>query len=241
MIIRLKHRKFRLKGNFLFSLRLKLRLWEKGSFEVLDYYLKKNKSFIDIGAWIGPISLYAQKSCKKVYSVEPDPVAFKFLEDNILMNNSQKDIRIFPLAISDKNGKIVLGNPRRFGDSRSSILGKMKYRVYVDSLKFDDFIRRNKISDCNLIKIDIEGGEEIVLPLMNSYIKKNKPTLLLSLHPYNFSSLEKVSDKILNALKDYKYLYYTNREIIDLKKLKRDLMKTWHLKEIVCSDIKWER
>ena len=53
----------------------------------------------------------------------------------------------------------------------------------VNAIRFDDFITKNQINDCNFIKIDIEGGEYSLLPTLLSFLADNRPTLHLSLHP----------------------------------------------------------
>jgi hypothetical protein len=48
-------------------------MWENETFNQIVPHLDKNKTFIDIGAWQGPISLVAQQYSKQCLCFEPDP------------------------------------------------------------------------------------------------------------------------------------------------------------------------
>jgi len=60
-------------------------------------YLKKDDVFIDIGANIGTTTLEASKKIGidgKIFSFEPNPRIFKFLQGNILLNKC-KNVELF--------------------------------------------------------------------------------------------------------------------------------------------------
>ena len=61
--------------------------WEPETFSVFDSNINKQTLFIDIGGWIGPTTLYGAQLAKKTLSLEPDPVAFKRLEENLNLNS----------------------------------------------------------------------------------------------------------------------------------------------------------
>ena len=60
--------------------------WEEETFDVFDKYLKKDKQFLDIGAWVGTTALYASRLSSYVVCVEADPVSVKKLQNNINNN-----------------------------------------------------------------------------------------------------------------------------------------------------------
>lgn len=158
--------------------------WEPETFKIFKKFLDKKHSYIGLGAWIGPTVLYGSQLAKHCYAIEPDPIAVKRLKENINLNPKLKDkITVHEIAISDDNGKINLGNQKGvFGDSMSGIIFKNPKETFkVKTLRLEDFIKKNKIHDLNFIKIDIEGGETIVLPDIKKYLKKNRPTIHLSL------------------------------------------------------------
>lgn len=214
--------------------------WESHTFTIFDRFLDKEYSYIDIGAWIGPTVLYGSQLARNVYAIEPDPVAHAELMENIRLNlPSSKNIRLFQVCIAPESGEIKFGNRKEWGNSRSSIFfGDQKTARKIKGLDFESFIKSNNIEECNFIKMDIEGGEYIVIESMKNYLQNNRPTLYLSLHPkilgrplqselpefinsfkrriLRFSS----TLKIINCLSGYRYLYdVTGTKLSKLKLL----------------------
>jgi len=74
---------------------------------MFKYKHPDNIKILDIGAHIGFFSIYAAKNFPKgnVFAFEPYPASFNRLNDNIKKNNIS-NIKIFPYAISDTNGKV---------------------------------------------------------------------------------------------------------------------------------------
>jgi len=216
--------------------------WEPSTFYIFDKFIDKEHSFIDIGAWIGPTTLYGSQIAKKCYAIEPDPVAFYELKKNINLNpNLKSRINIYELCISDKCGKIRLGNRNNFGDSMSSILlNDLNKTLFVQSLTLQEFILQNKIDDCNFIKIDIEGGEAIVLPQIKEFLEKNKPTIHLSLHPSLFKDIESYSKLITKTLKIYENIFDHEGESLTANNaLLNFLLKPQKGADIVATDRSW--
>ena len=159
--------------------------WESDTFAIFDRFLDRQHSYIDIGGWIGPTLLYGCQIAQRAFGLEPDPIAFAELERNVELNRPMSDnIRLFNACIAPKTGEVAFGSRGDGGDSTSSLLfGRKKTKWTVKALSFDDFVRRNDVGACNFIKMDIEGGEYQILPTMAGYLRANRPTLHLSLHP----------------------------------------------------------
>ncbi|MDH3278387.1 MAG: FkbM family methyltransferase [Nitrosopumilus sp.] len=196
--------------------------WEPKTLHIFDTFLEKDHSYIDIGAWIGATVLYASNLAKHSYAIEPDPIAFSELKKNILLNkNLSLKITLFEICISDNSGITHLHCPgnSKFGTSKSSILGNGKNQVKVNTLTFDDFIKENNIKDCNFIKMDIEGGEFIVLPTMVEFLKKQKPTLLIEFHSPFVQHLKEKLENIRPIFEIYKNIYDYDLKLISIKQL----------------------
>jgi FkbM family methyltransferase len=159
--------------------------WEPDTFAVFRRFIDREHSYVDIGSWVGPTLLYGSKLAKHAYGVEPDPIAFKELKQNLALNAGlSENVNIFNLCIAEASGEVRFGNRAEGGDSTSSLLfssGKTTWTVKATS--FCEFVNQNRIHDCNFIKMDIEGGEFRVLPSMISYLREHRPTFFLSLHP----------------------------------------------------------
>lgn len=156
--------------------------WEPGTFEAIDRLCWPGSTFVDIGAWIGPFSLYASRRCATVYAVEPDLAAAEQLVRNAL-HNDIRNIVLDPCAISDQTGTATLGNRSQWGDSTSSLLFPEQPHP-VRTLRFEDWWRSRSIRDCALIKIDTEGGEGRILPDAWAFLRQLHVPIHLSLHAW---------------------------------------------------------
>lgn len=208
--------------------------WEPQTFEILKKYLHESNSYIDIGSWIGPTVLYGAQLSRKCFAFEPDPVAYQMLKDNIALNPEiEKDVVVFKSAIGDYVGKVQLGVYSGLGDSMSSILW-VKDPVTVDMYRLAEIFSSfgGAISDCNLIKIDIEGGEARLLKDAFDFFNSYPITLYLSLHTPWFNDKEEYFQMIMPVIYLYKNIYDVdgNRLSID------DVRKLEGFKAIVCTN-----
>jgi FkbM family methyltransferase len=195
--------------------------YEPNTHKIFDKFLDPNYSYIDIGAFIGSTVLYGAHLAKKVYAIEPDPIAFKELQKNVSLNPLlQKKIEIHQKCLCTCSEKVKFGSMSKGGDSMSSLLfANSKTSWVVDGITFQEFINENNITDCNFIKMDIEGGELLVLPSMEKYLEKEKPILYLSMHPHFFKNPKNDTKKIIDVLKIYKNIYTDERKKIELNDL----------------------
>jgi len=163
--------------------------WEEDHFKIISKYADKEKSFVDIGAWIGPISMYASKVFKKVYSIEPDPIAFKELVANIELNQMD-NVELFHKALCYSDSELFIGNfQQNLGRSCSKIFtqdelneaqkGNARLSM-AEKITFEEL----GASDIGMMKMDIEGGEfELVPQLIEKGIINKDIPLSLSVHP----------------------------------------------------------
>lgn len=209
-------------------------LWQKDMLEG-DYdkfffnYIKKldfsNKVIFDIGAHIGYHSLmFAEIVGKngKVFAFEPN--IFNIKRMKVILNKNQdlkKRIRICEVAISNNSGKTEFNFSAKIDNGQSSggyvkgayapgawfyfkIMGFKKKLVKTTHL--DNIMKELKIKDIpSLIKIDVEGAENLVLEGGRKFINKYKPTILVEIHStYNMVQLRQFfkdmqySIKVLN-------------------------------------------
>lgn len=213
--------------------------WEPYTFKIFDKFLDPDHSFIDIGAWIGATAFYGCQIARHCYAIEPDPVAFRQLNYNLNMNSNLKSkISLYNFCISDKCGKVKLGNKSSFGNSMSTIMFKdFKNFLFVKSLTLEKFLQLNKIKDCNFIKMDIEGGEIIVLPSIRNFLKERKPTLHLSLHPQFFENKKKDSQLIIETISIYKNIFNNCGQLLKPEELFLKLLIEEKSFDIVVTDI----
>jgi len=164
--------------------------WENETFATFDKFLDKDKIFIDIGGWIGTTCIYSSKKSKHVYVIEADTYSFRDLYKNCNLNS--RNITCINRAIYNTNDTDVYFGKNKFlvnskeNDSTSHIYennnGKDCYAVKTITLQsiIDTYnISHNEIS---LIKVDIEGGEEIILDDLFKFYSETSVPMYISFH-----------------------------------------------------------
>ena len=140
--------------------------WEPETKAVLERFLGLGTLLIDIGAWIGPVAMWALDLEARVFAMEPDPVAYEALKIN---THGRLRIRTARLALSDRIGAGLLANPH-MGDSQSRLSNEgTPVTTVTTEWLFADLLRPS------LIKLDIEGHELHVLP---DLLALNAPTYI---------------------------------------------------------------
>src|ERR1700676_1105845 len=82
-------------------------VWEPETFPILERFIDGAHSYIDMGAYIGPTLLYGCQIAKRAYGIEPDPIAFAELQQNIDRNRPTTDnVQLFEACIAPKSGEV---------------------------------------------------------------------------------------------------------------------------------------
>lgn len=193
---------------------------------ILKDFLRPEHTFIDLGAWVGSHSLFASTIARRVYAVEPDPVAFKILEQNV----KGLPIHICQAAITGFKGTITLGSgllgasTTRANRNEGGNIGPWEegqtFDVPCDTLR--NFIGdlpsgMVDIADCKrklFIKIDVEGSEEGIMEDFE-FFKEHKPTVYLESHPFWWRNPEKTWQDIRRVAALYKRVLNPQRVPIE--------------------------
>lgn len=154
--------------------------WEPETKAVIERFVDGG-TFVDIGAWVGPVSLWAAKQGATVAAVEADAEAFEHLAHNL----DPYDATAYHLAISDHDGTAQFGQRTGWNDSMSALVGVGDTfdPVEVPCLTVESFFDLHVTGDVQLIKMDIEGGEGLVLPQAEPFLRSLGVPLYVSLHP----------------------------------------------------------
>jgi FkbM family methyltransferase len=217
----------------------KIDWWEQDTFWILEHYKNtKGSTYIDIGAWIGPTVLYSANIYKRVVAIEPDPVALQRLKTNMKANTFD-NITLIEKGLSSENGKSNFGGNGDLGNSESTLLiaNKEDYLSYpgrhtlhhkhdqvvtIDTITIESLIEQEKIDpeSISLIKMDIEGGEKIVVPGLVNFLKKHKTAFYISLHRCYLrpSEIEEIIDTLFGIYdKCYVFDNFNNKKLVDKK------------------------
>lgn len=169
--------------------------WESSTFESIIPHLSKDKVFLDIGAWQGPISLVAQQYSKQCICFEPDPYAYEYLVKNVEAN-SFHNIICENVAVSAEP-KLSIG-ATELGGGVSSFT-KSDNSIECNTISIQDIFKKYNLTedDISVIKIDIEGYECELLK--DSFWKTLNVNLHISLHGLFFQDKQ----KYFNDLREY--------------------------------------
>ncbi|HIJ77961.1 MAG: FkbM family methyltransferase [Desulfobulbaceae bacterium] len=136
--------------------------------EILDPVYSKQGTIVDIGAFVGWVSMLGAGRGFNVQSFEPNPVTFDLLSLNIHRNGLEKKIKAYNLAISEERKKVpYFGNVGGQGTIRK-VNAEPSFIVQADRL--DNFVN----DDVYLMKIDVEGHEFDVLRSSREIFSKRK-------------------------------------------------------------------
>jgi len=185
--------------------------WENETFNDILPHLDKNKTFIDIGAWQGPISLVAQQYSKQCLCFEPDPNAYKYLVQNIEENNF-KNILHENVAVSSQQ-LLQIGADELGGGVTS--FTKSNNSIQCKTISIEQIFKKYNLTedDISVIKIDIEGYECELLK--DPFWKTLNVNLHISLHALFFED----KSKYFNDLREYFGTDYVFRESADTQEI----------------------
>jgi FkbM family methyltransferase len=196
-------------------------VWEPKTLAIFSKFLKPEHTCLDIGAWIGPTTLYAAKRCRRVFSFEPDPEAYRHLLFNIRAN-ALTNVIPFNAALSDKDGLVLMASHgTELGDTTTSMINASasKPGVTVPAISWETFRKICPDAKPDFIKMDVEGAEFKLIPAMKDFLLETKPVLLLSTHQLYFPDNERaqLTQSLMDALSFYPEMYNDQMQAIAVK------------------------
>jgi len=166
---------------------------------------------LDIGANAGAFSiLTAMNPRMRSYAFEPTPLTYEILKKNISLNRLANYVKTFQIALSDKNGKVILKYPKSGKDSGLACIGEpLRFDEWiefkVETRCLDDFATEHGIEKVDLIKIDTEGCELFVLKGAEELIKKCSPGIFCEYNETNAKQFGYHPSEITKLLASYGY------------------------------------
>ncbi len=143
----------------------------------------------DVGANVGLISLTLAERVGpdgQVVAFEALPANVDRLNANLALNDSGRRVRVESVAVGDASGQAA------FLVHRSGGMGKLggsagRAEVYSDQItvpvvSLDDYVYPQGHPAPSVVKIDVEGGEGMVLKGADRLLSERRPTLLIELH-----------------------------------------------------------
>lgn len=149
--------------------------------------VKEGDVVLDLGANIGYYALMESElvgQTGSVYAVEPSPVNYKVLQENIELNGFE-NIQTFNLAMGETNGKAEMFISDRSNWSRlvdKDLNDNINETVTVNISTVDEFIKDRPLP--TMIRMDVEGYEIKILRGMKQWLKNDNLSLFVEFHPY---------------------------------------------------------
>jgi len=171
------------------------KLMRAGKFEVaetalISEFLGQVDLFVDVGANLGYYTCLALQKGKPVVAFEPQQQNLQCLLQNLMVNNWQENVEVYPVALSDKAGLLTLYGAS--GPSASLIKNwagySPRYQQIVPVTTLDAVLGSRFSNQQLLIKIDVEGAEIGVLKgALQNVARSPRPIWLVEicLHEYH--------------------------------------------------------
>ncbi len=187
-------------------------LYEPQETLLLKHLLQPGMTFVDVGANWGYHTLVAASRVGptgRVVSLEPEPRLFATLSTNI-SDNRLTHVTTLPLAASDTQGTFPLAayeeTSDNWGVSRLVSNQHSQSLTWVTAQSLDSVLNELGIDHIDLLKMDIEGGEEAALKGLTSTLTRGRiARILLELHPVLLTERGSSAAKVLELMRDHGY------------------------------------
>lgn len=165
--------------------------WEENIVETIKQFASLDKTFIDIGAHIGCISLPLAESFERVISFEPQKVIFDLLNHNIQSNNI-RNVTTFNLAVGHTHTKTHMSAKAVDGSSSGKLIDyKNKNQLTnfggiqlgmdgedIEMVTLDRALLPHLSPDSvSVMKVDVEGCEPLVFYGAQDLIRSHRPVI----------------------------------------------------------------
>ena len=143
----------------------------------------RNKDIIDAGGYVGDTALlFSSYTDKSIHVFEASPSNMDIIRETIRLNQLENIVPVSK-ALGEKSGTATFSLGER--NSCNSLVERPGYNypnhIEVPVITLDDYVRENDL-EVGLIKVDIEGGEQLLLKGAVETIRTQHPILLISIY-----------------------------------------------------------
>ena len=172
------------------------RFYEEKMLIDIESRVLEDSVIIDVGAYIGNHTVFFAEHCNsKVFSIEPNVLAFNLLKENIKLNKLENRTTLLNMGMGKELGKGSIENFSLNNMGMSQLKNNPEGEIVVDTIDHL-FVNLQKI---DIIKIDVEGMELDVLQGAELTVNKHKPLLYIE------TATEENLIQISNYLKEFGY------------------------------------
>ena len=143
----------------------------------------RNKDIIDAGGYVGDTALlFSSYTDKSIHVFEASSSNMDIIRETIRLNQLENIVPVSK-ALGEKSGTATFSLGER--NSCNSLVERPGYNypnhIEVPVITLDDYVRENNL-EVGLIKVDIEGGEQLLLKGAVETIRTQHPILLISIY-----------------------------------------------------------
>ena len=143
----------------------------------------RNKHIIDAGGYVGDTALlFSSYTDKSIHVFEASPSNMDIIRETIRLNQLENIVPVSK-ALGENSGTATFSLGER--NSCNSLVERPGYNypnhIEVPVITLDDYVRENNL-EVGLIKVDIEGGEQLLLKGAVETIRTQHPILLISIY-----------------------------------------------------------
>ena len=143
----------------------------------------RNKDIIDAGGYVGDTALlFSSYTDKSIHVFEASPSNMDIIRETIRLNQLENIVPVSK-ALGEKSGTATFSLGER--NSCNSLVERPGYNypnhIEVPVITLDDYVRENNL-EVGLIKVDIEGGEQLLLKGAVETIRTQHQILLISIY-----------------------------------------------------------
>ncbi|MEP6669626.1 MAG: FkbM family methyltransferase [Chthoniobacter sp.] len=179
----------------------------------LGKLLGPGETFVDAGANCGVYTVAAAHFVGPkgvVLAFEPGENSLAMLRNNVALNRFEQ-VRIFPLALSENCGRARL-YAHSHGAS-SFTLGRTEedeqLSSVIETVTLDAILARENVREVDVIKMDVEGAEELILRGAPELFERCHPKIIFEINPDAIRRLQLSEQGAWNFLATRGYRFFS--------------------------------
>ncbi len=181
-------------------------IWEPEQYASVMAHVREGAHVIDVGAFVGLYALGAAirvGSTGRIVAIEASPRSARRLRANVRANRFNNVIHVVEAVCADRVGDTVVFFASEGGGMTDSAVGSAGVATTlrlqtttVDSLVADLSLRPS------VIKIDVEGFEDLVLKGCVETLRRFRPVVFMECHPDMLAKRGVVVGEVVKTLAD---------------------------------------
>ena len=183
--------------------------YESDTIAVWRKIVEPNCVVWDIGSNLGLYTILSGKqvgSSGEVHAFEPSPVAHRVATEHIRLNGLQGVCKVSQVAVSETDGGVLpFSIVDEGGFDPTNRLGNSSGKtIEVPAITLDGLLARSKRGP-DYVKMDIEGAEVFALRGSSELMTKQRPIILLAVHPMFLPEFSCDANEIASMIAERSY------------------------------------